>query len=1469
MQNKKLVYEDLSNLEIILNEIKLQFFQFTNYLIDVNIVSPFLFRILLIIESIQFIYFSLHPQLKYIWDSNIISTVQNIFGYVQVNTQIIIQIIKLKKKILQILSSKQQQIKVMDNLQQILGLLSYSCKFLSFYGTLVKTIQPLPFFDIFINILLCNQKKFEDITCYNEMYFIQVVITILAIIIQFFFCFIFILLMNDINPFSKVSYASQPNYICQIKLILKILLSSYFALDHKASIQNNLQLIIIFFTLVFLLELYNKMPYYTQNTAIFSIVCEVSLFWISACCYIQGLLKNQGNIKNLNGTLFYLLAGFPSINVLFYNLIQLKNKKYCILFSSEIKKPEDMECYFLILSNLIENRKNRISNILLEGILKIHNQKCKENSEICPCSILIDKSKCCNIEIFKGNEDNEELKWYLFLKSIINVLQKKYIKSAKLNLLNAYIYHEKLKLKFRALTEMMIAETHKSTIKEQFAMVRYRNIIEIDIIDTDMRNEQNKDVDVNGIVHYEGQFVKFIKSLEISVNMHLEFWRELLEESPDVEKLQIIGSRITYTIEDVQQCYSTLCLIRQNNIRSLLIYGYFVKNIINNEIMAQEYFEQAAYISKSAVVTKQLGDNQNMKYNENSNTGILLMSANISTKFYVQNTNYDFTRILGWPKQEIINQNIKNYIMPKLIQSIHDNLVSNYIETSIPKAIGFERLITPVNKDGFIIPCLLMIKILPNLEEGLQFVGFFKEIDEIYCSPYKRNDDNQDQIYNYLIYKVEEDKQNQVLVGITQGCYQNFGIPTSLINNNSPMSNQFTIDLICPQIIQPEILLQMSTNNGAQITMDTTIIGDIFLISQQSLEDNLYSQNNLEVEKDTTFNFNQNKYKKAQINVWLEEEFVYQVIIKSQQNFKISLYNKKYLKTKKQTKIHIIKFIESDQQVKIILSDQQNLVGQTQYQKQTQEQSQIIQIEKKLSDNKNLDIKNKDDDQSRNPISNNNENQKQVNLIDENNYDQKLSSNFQQNESEEIRQLKDIKSSISQYKIPKSIKNLQISVGFIFLSLIIITSSEFIIKSEQQQAINDGIEAVYSAFNTNYLIAEVNFITRKIWLISNGYENQNKQIISKVLQNLLDQKIQILNQLQQDVVKAKINIERRQGYDINTIEINTQVQIQFYIFKYIYIFIYIYIYIYIYIQKKILSNGTTINVNTNYTDAINFYIAQSGGLANSTLTDFIQLNQNEYSYTQQYFYYVNQNGLFSIRQGAEQLALIYNNFYISLIDNFFDIFMIIMIIAIFLITFSLIIIIPIIINVQKSSYGVLGFFAAVPIKELEIFANKCDEYIKTYIERKNIQNKNRLIINSNTIQSNNNNISILYINNENSNVKDEINQKEQQSLIKNNTINTDNMQQINKNKLIENNQQENEENQKNLVSKNNKKQLKNNENKYKQNKYINIQIQKYINIYNIIYYFIYHIYIQFFLIILVILLYFNYLFFLLYLFLIS
>ena len=52
----------------------------------------------------------------------------------------------------------------------------------------------------------------------------------------------------------------------------------------------------------------------------------------------------------------------------------------------------------------------------------------------------------------------------------------KFQKSAKLHILNAYIQHEKLKNKFKALFELMITEENKPNIQEEFCVYRYKYV---------------------------------------------------------------------------------------------------------------------------------------------------------------------------------------------------------------------------------------------------------------------------------------------------------------------------------------------------------------------------------------------------------------------------------------------------------------------------------------------------------------------------------------------------------------------------------------------------------------------------------------------------------------------------------------------------------------------------------------------------------------------------------------------------------------------------------------------------------------------------------------------------------------------------------------------------------------------------------------------------------------------------------
>lgn len=186
----------------------------------------------------------------------------------------------------------------------------------------------------------------------------------------------------------------------------------------------------------------------------------------------------------------------------------------------------------------------------LEGLLKFHIKHCNKKDTDCVCYSL---SK----DFMKDEEAHEKL-WYTWIKSIIVDVLDKYPKSARLHILYAYVQREKLNNKYKALFEIMIARDNKPSVEQEFAIYRYKSLIEEEIIDDDSKTSETKGIDVNIIVHFQNMFVAFQAALENAVELHLDFWRELLEANPGIYKLQSLGSMITHSVEEISERYKKL-----------------------------------------------------------------------------------------------------------------------------------------------------------------------------------------------------------------------------------------------------------------------------------------------------------------------------------------------------------------------------------------------------------------------------------------------------------------------------------------------------------------------------------------------------------------------------------------------------------------------------------------------------------------------------------------------------------------------------------------------------------------------------------------------------------------------------------------------------------------------------------------------------------------------------------------------
>lgn len=72
--------------------------------------------------------------------------------------------------------------------------------------------------------------------------------------------------------------------------------------------------------------------------------------------------------------------------------------------------------------------------------------------------------------------------------------------------------------------------------------------------------------------------------MQVCLINYLEFWKELLEDNPDLQKLQGLGKVITLNIEEIDKHYKDLTEINSNNLNCLKKQGYFLKNVVNDDI---------------------------------------------------------------------------------------------------------------------------------------------------------------------------------------------------------------------------------------------------------------------------------------------------------------------------------------------------------------------------------------------------------------------------------------------------------------------------------------------------------------------------------------------------------------------------------------------------------------------------------------------------------------------------------------------------------------------------------------------------------------------------------------------------------------------------------------------------------------------------------------------------------------------
>lgn len=377
------------------------------------------------------------------------------------------------------------------------------------------------------------------------------------------------------------------------------------------------------------------------------------------------------------------------------------------------------------------------------------------------------------------------------------------------------MFHGRLKNKWRALFELRETFDSKPNIQEEFSIFRYTQIIEQEMKESDMRSAESSGIDVSQLVVFQNKFVNLNTTIEKAVIFHLDFWRELLEDNPDIKKLQHLGSKITNIIVETDEQYHALTKINPNHIKLLEIYGYFLKDVIYNESEGLRLIEKSEQLKNSPNTIRQLEDKR-VKYGENSNCCIITASGNQKDMGIITDCNNEIKRLLGYSKSEVIGQSVDK-LMPKIFANFHHKFMQNYFEKNKGNAMGMERDVFAMSKHGYIIPCTLLIKVMPSLGNGIQILSFLIEKE-----PIDQNKENANKNH-YIIYG----ENTGIVYGVSKSCFDSFNIKSKTCYGQCPNMSELTLERICPGVLDPVNDEDYRSNSGILVTLDTTQILDI------------------------------------------------------------------------------------------------------------------------------------------------------------------------------------------------------------------------------------------------------------------------------------------------------------------------------------------------------------------------------------------------------------------------------------------------------------------------------------------------------------------------------------------------------------------------------------------------------------------------------------------------------------------
>lgn len=251
---------------------------------------------------------------------------------------------------------------------------------------------------------------------------------------------------------------------------------------------------------------------------------------------------------------------------------------------------------------------------------------------------------------------------------------------------------------------------------------------------------KDDNINIKKLTLFEKNYDSLLTQMSSSLKKYIKLIKIINKSNiRDIEVYSLLLSLVV-SIEKIQVSFDIINTLIPNEIRTLKLLCLLNLSILDDKITIQYAYNQLLMTLNNI---NQLNIKLNAYFKDNSNPGILCFSGNLNNLATITYCNKQFHNLLNHIDKSLIGTNVNN-IMHELFAKHHDFFILEFYKTNKIHNINKDNVVFAQSKTNLLIPLRQLVKVLPNLNEGIFYIGY----DLDYKNGINKND-------AYLIFSLE------------------------------------------------------------------------------------------------------------------------------------------------------------------------------------------------------------------------------------------------------------------------------------------------------------------------------------------------------------------------------------------------------------------------------------------------------------------------------------------------------------------------------------------------------------------------------------------------------------------------------------------------------------------------------------------------------------------------------------------